>query len=233
MSHTCYRLYSLRHANLGTMTEYLTKKGVPNFLQEPFEDSIIDKNIKLRLLPTTHPYFPVLSGKTKYKASINAIRLLTNKLILTRRSQLLITSVLTLLRDDKDSLAKQKQFNCCTKNDKLVINWQSCSSKEECEKPIRNQKGRVTPFPTMKDSKPPFLDFVFHPSSKSVSGDAVSAQVDSLNPYETNDSKNSRIIKGVFIFEFNDDNSHILAHTFEDIQMIDFEKKVPTGALAC
>lgn len=231
--HSHPRCYSLRHANLGQVTEYLTKEGVPNILQKNLDDEYLNDDIKLRLLPTTHPYFPVLSGKSKYKASMNAIRLLTNKLILTRKSQVRITSAITLLKDKEDSILKARNFNCCTKNDKLVIKWQSCSSKEECDKLIIDVSGKVTPFPKMKDSKPPFLEYVLDPPSKPISGEAVRAQVKSLNSKEIEDGSTSRIIKGVFIFEFNEDNSQVIVHTIEEIEMIDYEKKVPTGAFAC
>lgn len=44
----------------------------------------------------------------------------------------------------------------------------------------------------------------------------------------------SRLIKGTFIFEFNEENSKILVHTIEDVELIHYEKKIATrGAFAC
>ncbi|CCE92424.1 Mco32p TDEL_0E01810 [Torulaspora delbrueckii] len=212
---------SIRHANLGEISEYLLKVGVPNMLQKSLEDRYLDENIRLRFLPTTHPYFPALQGKTKYKASLNAIRLISNKLILKKNCQLHITSATTLLRDKEDN-----RYNCVTPCDKLVIKWQSCLPGEN----IKHLRGKTTSVPQnlLSDSTPPIVDYILHPSGKKFSGEMIRDDGSLVQENLIN-----RAVKGIFIFEFNDDNSRILVHTFEDVEMIDYDKKIQTGALAC
>lgn len=214
---------SVRHANLGEISEYLLKVGVPNILQKPLEDRYLDEQIKLRFLPTTHPYFPTLQGKTKYKASLNAIRLISNKLVLKKDCQLHIISATTLLRE-KDG----GRYNCVAPYDKLVVKWQSCTPEEK----IGHHRGKTTSVPQdlMNDSTPPIVEYILHPSGKKLSGEIMSNDEALIKEQSLID----RIVRGVFIFEFNEDNSRILVHTFENVEMIDYNKKIQTGgALAC
>lgn len=238
-NHRYLRYYSLRHSNLGEITEYLCKDGVPNFLQRSIKDSYLDEHVKLRLLPTTHPYMPILQGKTKYKASLNAIRLITNNLILKKTCLLHINSVTTLLKDKEESLLKAKQYNCITQNDKLVIKWQSCSSDEGSNHAADN--GKVTSIPKLNlsnGSPPPVIDYILHPSTKPFSGEMVSAHIDRQGSSTQSNPNNSvsRIVKGIFIFEFNEENTQVAVHTIENVEMVDFDRKIETGdtgALAC
>lgn len=218
------RCYSTRRTNLGQISEYLLREGVPNLLQTSFQDSYLDEQIKLRFLPTTHPYFPVLQGKTKYKASLNAIRLISNKLILKKDCQLHINSATTLLREEMN-----RRYNCLTGNDKLVVKWQSCTPHETVKH--HSDQGKVSSIPQnlLTDTAPPILKYILHPTGKPLPQEMISNQ-ESL--VADNDGIN-RVVKGIFVFEFNEDNSKISVHTFEDIEMIDFNKKIESGALAC
>lgn len=221
-SRTSVRFTSSRHSNLGEISEYLLKAGVPNLLQKSLEDRYLDEQIRLRFLPTTHPYFPTLQGKTKYKASLNAIRLISSKLILKKICQLHITSATTLLREKRDN-----RYNCVTPNDKLVVRWQSCTPDET----IEHDRGKSTSVPQnlWNDSTPPIVDYILHPSGKKLSGEMITSDKSLVGEQDLM----NRVVKGIFIFEFNEDNSKIMVHTFEQVEMIDYNKKIETGALAC
>ena len=132
-----YSDLTTRHANLGMMTNYLTKEGVPNLLQETISDQYLDENIQLRLLPTTYPYIPTINGKVKYKASLNAIRLIVKNFILNDTCRIHISSVKTILAKDKEHSGKGKGdpfVGFVTDNDKLIIKWQTCISNDDCSK---------------------------------------------------------------------------------------------------
>ncbi|QLQ80758.1 hypothetical protein HG537_0E01130 [Torulaspora globosa] len=219
----CVRCYSFRHSNLGQITEYLVKEGVPNLLQTSFEDRYLDEQIRLRFLPTTHPYFPVLQGKTKYKASLNAIRVISNKLILNKDCKLHINSVTTLLRDNKTH-----RYNCVTENDKLIVKWQSCTPQETFKHSGTQGKVSSVPQNLLTDTAPPVVKYILHPTGKPISKEMISNE----EPLVAENNLINRVVKGIFVFEFNEDNSKISVHTFEDVEMIDFNK-VETGALAC
>ncbi|SJM83644.1 uncharacterized protein ZBIST_1189 [Zygosaccharomyces bailii] len=207
------RCISTRHSNLGKLTNYLVSQGVPNLLQTPLESKYIDDNIKLRLFPTTHPYIPVLQGRNKYRASMNAIRLLANKFVLRKGTRLRINAVSTILQEETS------KYNCITTNDRLVVKWQSCAphaGEEEMGKDheialVRDVRG-------IKASSP-VINHIMNPATNKLTNEIESTQ-------------RPRFVRGIFIFEFNKDNSSILVHTIDSVEMVDFEKKVQTNALA-
>lgn len=209
---------------MGQITEYLLEEGVPNLLQKSLKDCYLDEHIQLRFLPTTHPYFPVLQGRTKYKASLNAIRLISNKLILKKDCQLHINSVTTLLRDSPDH-----RYNCVTNNDKLVVKWQSCTPQETFKHGGTQGKVSSVPKSFLTETAPPIVKYILQPTGKPLSNDMFGNE----EPLVAESDLVNRVVKGVFVFEFNEDNSKISVHTFEDMEMIDFNKKIETGALAC
>ncbi|CAI4062764.1 hypothetical protein N7582_002213 [Saccharomyces uvarum] len=257
---------SLKLANLGDITDYLVGDGVPNLLQKMLKESVLDDNITLRLFPTSHPYIPVLHGRSKYKASLNAIRMIVRKFVLDEECRLHISSVKTLTSASQggESKAIPQNYNTITSNDKLVIKWQSCVPGDRCKipKPEINDelKGREdgvekeNPF-TMKSV--PVIDYILHPTLNSLNQRVVTEYIDNAaekyvqNFNENGDIKGgktgkddtikkgkvkrlSRLIRGTFIFEFNEENSKILVHTIEDVELIHYEKKIATGsAFAC
>ena len=56
-----------------------------------------------------------------------------------------------------------------------------------------------------------------------------------MNNDDSLDNEYTRIVNGTFVFEFNEDNSKILVHTIENVELIDYERKinVPKNAFAC
>lgn len=209
------RFYSERHSNLGHITTYLTTDGVPNLLQRPLLNEYLDAHITLRLLPTTHPYIPVLQGKGKYRASMNAIRLLATKFVLQDKAKLKIDKVITILREEKTN------YNCITSNDKLVIKWQSCNEGDgnlgSCEKDVK--LGRIRNVGEV-DTSSPVINHILNPTKNE-----LTSEIDYTRQVP-------RLVRGIFIFEFNQDNSSILVHTIDNVEMVDFDRKIQTGALA-
>ncbi|GCE97327.1 hypothetical protein ZYGM_004882 [Zygosaccharomyces mellis] len=208
------RFYSERHSNLGHITTYLTAEGVPNLLQRSLLNEYLDDHISLRLLPTTHPYIPVLQGKGKYRASMNAVRLLATKFVLQDKAKLKIDKVITVLRGEKTN------YNCITSNDKLVIKWRSCEEGDgsvgTCEKDVNLGKVRNV---GEVDTSSPIISHILNPTKHELTSEIDYTQ------------QLLRLIRGIFIFEFNEDNSCILVHTIDNVEMVDFDK-IQTGALA-
>ncbi|CAI4062274.1 hypothetical protein SKDZ_07G3020 [Saccharomyces kudriavzevii ZP591] len=259
---------SQKVANLGKMTDYLVGKGVPNLLQEMIKESVLADNIILRLFPTSHPYIPVLHGKSKYKASLNAIRMIVRKFILGEECRLHISSVKTLSSISCGGEAKDipQNYNTITSNDKLVVKWQSCVPNDHCKiskleindklKEKNQSNGGNNAF-SMRSV--PVIDYILHPTVNNLNQSVISeyienavekrAQRTSNKGGDTEVGKNeksdgasekskkkklSRLIRGTFLFEFNEENSEILVHTIEDVELIHYEKKIATGgAFAC
>ncbi|SCW00062.1 LAFE_0B08614g1_1 [Lachancea fermentati] len=229
------RTYSSQaHANLGSITEYLTLRAIPNLLKEPIDDTKLDNQIKLRLLPTTHPYMPTIQGINKYKHSMNAIRLIIRNFVLNERCRLHVTKVESFTGQDKCP-----RYNTITTTDKLVVHWQSCS--EGCthlgpdnvtsRAKFGLYKATDSQFSSSESNtgKSEIMNYIFHPGEK-ISDSMMSQHA---RPVTDSQWQISRVITGIFIFEMNDDNSKIVVHTIDAVEMSDDEKKAETGALAC
>ncbi|CAI2002967.1 hypothetical protein SEUBUCD646_0G03120 [Saccharomyces eubayanus] len=265
---TLPRLYSnsIKLANLGEVTDYLVGDGVPNLLQRMLKESVLADNITLRLFPTSHPYIPVLHGRSKYKASLNAIRMIVRKFVLDEECRLHISLVKTLNSTSKGGEFKEnsQNYNTLTPNDKLVIKWQSCIPEDRCKisKPeindeLKEKKDRVEGDNSFSIRSVPVIDYILHPTINNLNQRVVTEYIDdaaekSIQNFNKNGDikegkigkddtikKNkvrrlSRLIRGTFIFEFNEENSKILVHTIEDVELIHYEKKIATGgAFAC
>ncbi|CAI4063319.1 hypothetical protein SUVZ_07G2900 [Saccharomyces uvarum] len=253
-------------ANLGEITDYLVGKGVPNLLQNMFKESVLDENITLRLFPTSHPYIPVLHGRSKYKASMNAIRMIVRKFVLDEECRLHISLVKTSTSTSQGGEFKDfsQNYNTITPNDKLVIKWQSCVPEDRCKisKPeindeLKEKKDGVEGKNPFSMKSVPVIDYILHPTINNLNQKVVTEYIDnaaekSIQNFNKNgDIKEgktgkydtikkskvkrlSRLIRGTFIFEFNEENSKILVHTIEDVELIHYEKKIATGgAFAC
>lgn len=259
---------SQKVANLGQITDYLVDKGVPNLLQKMFEESVLADNIIFRLFPTSHPYIPVLHGKSKYKASLNAMRMIVRKFILGEECRLHISSVKTLTSTlhDGETKSVSQNYNTITCNDKLVIKWQSCVPEDHCRiskleinDRLKEKKRGNGDNSALSVRSVPVIDYILHPTVNHLNQSVISEYIENAaeksveksfstsedskedeNKKTDGDSKRnkkkslSRLIRGTFIFEFNEENSKILVHTIEDVELIHYEKKIATGgAFAC
>lgn len=234
----CGASHAARNANLGEMTEYLRLEAVPQMLNRSIDAERLDAEVKLRLLPTTHPYLPAIQGVNKYKHSMNAIALVIRNFVLNERCVLHVTNVHTLAGGKTCS-----RYNTVTDADKVVVHWRTCA--EGCEhlgpEDVTSQakfglykarqSGRGTAGLEDEHSKSEVLRYILDPGHKM--SETLMAQ--HASPANDLDARwqLSRVIYGVFIFEMNDDNTKIRVHTIDNVEMSDREKKVETGALAC
>ncbi|SCU90758.1 LANO_0D09846g1_1 [Lachancea nothofagi CBS 11611] len=225
-------------ANLGAMTEYLSSEAVPHMLSRTIKTEKLDPQIKLRLLPTQHPYLPSIQGPTKYKHSITAIGLIIRSFVLHGNAILHVTGVETIT-----GVSKSQRYNTITGNDKIVIHWHSCdadgyyhansgNSTSQANLLFSNAKDNIN-LKRETDSLPygDLLQYIMNPSL-GLSRDTINEQTKSLDDYRQQEG-NSRSIHGYFIFELNCDNTKILVHTIDNVEMLDKPKKQETGALAC
>lgn len=146
---------------------------------------------------------------------MNAIRLLANKFVLREGTRLVVNAVTTIPREEKP------HYNCITANDRLVVKWQSCGPGQEDEEVgdgNGGSGGTVHDVRGMQASSP-VINHIISPSTNKLTN-------------EIDYSQRPRLVRGIFIFEFNEDNSSILVHTIDSVEMVDFDKKVQTSALA-
>ncbi|CCF58993.1 hypothetical protein KAFR_0F03980 [Kazachstania africana CBS 2517] len=220
-------------ANLGEITKYLTNKGVPNLLQGNLCKKYLDADIQLRLFPTIFPYLPTIKGSTKYSASMNAIRLIIEKFVLSNGHQkqfkdyfLHVMSVKSYQGHNIRTLPS-KEYKFLTENDKLIIKWRTCAPNLSCSHLLPLNSAKLDEGWSHHSRK--LLDYVIHPAANQNWG--------TRNDFLSTEDKNvTRLLSGVFIFELNDDSSRIAVHTIDNIELIDFSKKSVTNeknALAC
>ncbi|KAI8383603.1 uncharacterized protein HLK63_K04169 [Nakaseomyces glabratus] len=238
--------------NYGQMTDYLREKGVPLLLQENLKEETLDDAIVLRLLPSTHPYIPNLHGILQYKTSMNAIRLIMRKFVLEENSRLKVLSS-RRIRGDDDQIKYQCNISpYLTNHDKLLIRWQSClpqtagtvePDEEDMNKTISFSSNDVLRTQT-SSGESPILDYILQKPAKTISTLAPNVlskhitlgnRISAMNNDDSLDNEYTRIVNGTFVFEFNEDNSKILVHTIENVELIDYERKinVPKNAFAC
>lgn len=196
-----------RHPNLGNITEYLVKEGVPQLLQRNVKSEYIDENIKLRITTVAKsPYLKnyKVQGKMKYEGSMAVLRMLVKSFILDRNCHFHITSVHTKLKGElsEDEVKRKNEYD--TLNDKLLISWQSCLPDE-----IVCKYEKTSPIVDEGETR--------------LKGEEVSKD-ESNSANSQNSTRRGKFISGKFIFEFNDDNTKIIVQTIENIEMISYKK---------
>lgn len=239
------------NTNFGEIIDYLKSSGVPNLLQENLKDSVLDENIILRLLPSAHPYIPTLHGLIKYKASMNAIRVIMRKFVLEDSSRIKILSSKKLSGSHAEEVRQQCRLSpYLTTNDKFLLKWQSCLPQNA--DPIGPEDGYVNKKFTFSSNDSleqkkgsPILDYILQKTTMIDNNQAsglISKYItmgnklnSSNNNNESTDNGFTRVVNGIFVFEMNEDNSKIAVHTIEDVELIDYKRRatLPKGAFAC
>ncbi|KAL3229541.1 hypothetical protein RNJ44_01677 [Nakaseomyces bracarensis] len=236
--------------NLGNLANYLKNTGVPNLLQENLKESILDEAIVLRLLPIAHPYIPNLHGLIQYNASMNAIRLIMRKFVLEETSRIKILSSKRISGAQGEDIRQQCKLSpYLTNNDKLLIKWQSCLPQNadpiEPEDDDFNKTFTFSSNDSLEQKKgSPILDYILQKNpagSPNLSPGLISQHITignkltSMNNDDTTDNEFTRIVNGIFVFEMNEDNTKITVHTIENVELIDYERRLPLpkGAFAC
>ncbi|SCV02173.1 LAMI_0G16556g1_1 [Lachancea mirantina] len=217
-----------RHANLGAIAEYLIERAVPRMLQESVKDDLLDENIRLRLLPTTHPYIPTIHGVTKYKHSLNAIRLIIRNFMLNERCALHVTNSESFPRERLCEV-----YNTCTSMDKLVVHWQSCpdncphlgADDVTSEAKLGLFKAASSDILLSDSQRKEILKYINHP------GQQLSQNFLVTNASSAHEAQLpiSRVLSGIFIFEFDERNERIVAHTIDNVEVADQEKRIETS----
>jgi len=116
-----------RITNLGEITNYLIKDGVPNLLLKNYNDNYISDSIKLRLFPTLG-YIPIINGRTKFNGSMNALRLILSTFILDVNIKHLHIHSIKNSIDNSES----NPYAYYKNSQKIIVKWSTCSPEEKC-----------------------------------------------------------------------------------------------------
>lgn len=186
-----------KKANLGEMVEIL-KHRTPRLLRDSFPEEIILPNIILRVLPSRHSQLRALIPKIDTrKKYFAAVSTIQTIVTSTVLSSSAKLHILSL------RVTTDPDYLCVSRDaNKIHIRWTTADSFQPEEKHEPRK---------MLD----FSDFSAASPTKVLMGFAK----DSNAP--------ERVLLGIFVFELNEDNNVIVAHTIEDVELI--ERKEPEG----
>ncbi|KAH3903207.1 Mco32p SCDLUD_000826 [Saccharomycodes ludwigii] len=224
--------------NMGEMILYLERHGVPEMLNKTISSDKLSDNIILRVLPTTHPYLPVLRGKNSYKATMNTISLIVRNYLLLKTNKnnknnnnnsrnntkignviihdanvqykLQISKIEPILSDDYKNKCHMYNFYLSEISDKIVVKWFVVSIVDENSNDTDIGMDNIT-------------------DSSNLGSHLANTSVDKINDIKhhiRNDAnKINTIFGGIFIFELDENNEKILVHTIDSVEMLDNTSK--------
>ena len=213
---------SYRIANLGDTTKYLLDEGVPNLLQHNLGDSILNENLRLRILPLSFPYIPEISGRASVQSSLSALRLILHTFVLDKKSHLHVLSAKNITDDTERGYSQLGYTVTPKENEKLLVKWRSCSdttdrgdvSTDGNSGENTTRSGRVDSFDgKCATAATPVIDYILTPSGgrwETVTslGDQLKVLLNGgTRPKDSDTSR--RVLSGTFIFELNEDNTNL------------------------
>ena len=223
-------------ANLGEITDYLIKDGIPNMLIHNFNDKYVSDTIKLRLFPTLG-YIPVINGKIKVNASMNALRILLTTFLLDHDTKHFhIHSVQNISTKDTNNISANT-YAYYKNSEKLYVKWATCSPHEKCQNINDHDIGIQAHHRTKDESlgkveetlkHQSLLDYILRPSQDKLNSSNLEKEYQNLllKKHNENGEPITRILQGVFLFEFDKNNCQIEVQTIEDIELIDYKRKL-------
>ncbi|KAG7665649.1 uncharacterized protein J8A68_000855 [[Candida] subhashii] len=218
-----------KKANLGSIVEQL-KTTIPNILEKSLEKSIISPHIHLRICPSQFDenYLPNLKGHVTYYTTCKTIQLFLTSVILSPKVKLHIQSI--RIHDGPDPQAMLEDTT------KIFVRWSTCA--EGCPHLLSDEDNgggdfhstshahlgshRWSKSDTMKLFKNHHGGNGEESNAKlSYLTGALGRLPKTLMGLTKEPKKLERVISGLFIFELNDDNTKILVHTIENVDVVE------------
>lgn len=231
----------LKKANLGSMIEDL-KEIVPNIVNKSISKDLISSEVLLRICPTHfaefNAYLPNIKGHVSYYTTCKTLQLILTSIVVNPKVKLHIQSIRSSkgtgsFNDDKPD------YRCVFPDStKIFLRWSTCAEgcfhlstgdidrKDDFHSTSDAKLGShswskldASKFFNSTDSVPPTLveGSKTIPSIKTT----ISEVTTSLIGLTKEERKFERVISGLFIFELNEDNSKIIVHTVEDVDVVE------------
>lgn len=249
-SHHDFKEKQNKKANLGKLIEEL-KILLPNVLQKSLPKDIISKEILLRICPTYfeefNAYLPALKGHVSYYTTLKTLQVVLTSVVLNPNVRLHLQNIKVLNPNEST-----REFQCVDPNStKIYIRWTTCGegchhlheqdSNTNDDNPRKYQStsdARLGSHSWLEVDTSKFTQLANHKSDGGKSlpslGKTITHLTTGLIGLVKEKNRLERVISGIFIFELNDDNSEIVVHTLENIDII--EKSDPqelTGLRIC
>lgn len=235
-----------RHANLGSMIDAL-REETPLLLSRSLDSGLLDRDILLRMCPTFfdefHYYLPNIKGHTSYMATMKTLRWIMTSFVLNPRVMIHIQSMRTSQLPDKQAVYPDST--------KIYVRWTTCPA--ECPH-LSTSKVTLEQAADLTDRNKPWPPRSFHSTSDAILGShtwsrqatfsRLQKEPSTSDEFSTfhelprtlwdlsktlvglsrEDHKLERIISGIFIFELNETNDQIIAHTIENVELLEREE---------
>lgn len=220
-------------SNMGSMIDNL-KDLVPQLLHKSFPKNMVLSDVLLRICPSHlelfNSYLPTIKGRVSYYATCKAIQMFFTSWVLNPRVKLHIQLIRT---------SHFPEANCVySHSTKIYVRWSTCSDgcthllEPEPEAPHlaegSAQASQSTSKATLGSHRWASFDTEkFAGSSENVWSLSTSLAdlTKGIIGVKQEDIRLERIILGVFIFELNEDNTEILVHTVEDMNVVEHEQE--------
>ncbi|EGW30322.1 uncharacterized protein SPAPADRAFT_63178 [Spathaspora passalidarum NRRL Y-27907] len=208
-----------KKANLGAMIETL-KAAIPNILEKSLDKSLISPDIFFRFCPShfDEDYLPSLKGPVTYYATCKALQLFVSSIILSPKVKLHIQSIRIHTGPDAQSM-----FDDTTK---IIVRWSTCPEGCYHLEGGEDEQSHSTSQANLGAHSWSKLDTMRllnqnHVDSKVSLATTLTKLPATLIGLTKENKKLERVISGLFIFELTDDNSQVLVHTIEDMDIIE------------
>lgn len=222
-------------SNLGSMIDDL-KEVVPQLLSRSFPKEMVLPDVLLRICPShldlINSYLPTIKGRVSYYATCKALQMFFTSWVLNPRVKLHIQLIRT---------SHFPEANCVySHSTKIYIRWSTCS--DGCTHLLEPEPDRLddseqvsrstsTSKATLGSHRWSGIDTEKFTESEHPGGWSLSASLADLTKgiigLKQEDIRLERIILGVFVFELSEDNTEILVHTVEDMNVVEHEQDVP------
>lgn len=201
-----------KKANLGKMVDQL-KHSVPKMLSVSLPRSLLAPDIALRICPThlgdLHPVFLNIKGHVSYYGVCKALRFALTSFVLHPGAEIHLESI----KVNSEELA----HGLYRHTTKICIRFSTC--QEGCDHLAQSQAAQTPP-----TSKSGSHSWSIDPGRLSQLGSSplVASIISQLAAAFTKDgAQHERVISGLFIFELNHDNTQILVHTIENVNIVE------------
>lgn len=233
-----------KRANLGSMIDEI-KLNVPNIFTRSIPKHLISSNVLLRICPThfaeLNSYLPNIKGHVSYYTTCKTLQLILSSLVLNPKVKLHIQSIRTNVSSEDTDSTYHYVYPQTTK---IHVRWTTCP--EGCHHLSTNEnidEGKNfhstsdaklgshswSKFDTLKflnsNNNPdiPVASDESKPFQQSLTSikNLLSNLTTGLIGLTKEEKKLERVISGLFIFELNTDNTEIVVHTIEDVDVIE------------
>lgn len=241
-------------ANLGKMIDDL-QLLVPNLLNKSLPKLIVSPEVLLRICPTHFDEFnallPNIKGHVSYYTTLRSLQFVLTQLILNPKVKLHIQNI-AILQPQESTVEYLCVYPHTTK---VQIRWTTCSEgchhlgerQRESGGPVDGEssggdiRGANSTSSAMLGSHSwsqldpePFYKYqrlaIIPKEAKSILK-ALKQLTTGFVGLVKNSNELERVISGIFIFELNEDNSQIVVHTIEDVNVVEREEPQEVGGL--